>query len=92
MASALIARGARVEQVCQKKWTATHEAAMVGCTEIMQLLLDHGGQVTETDQHGVTPLGIAAEYAHAEVLGLLIKHGEIPLAFNKSLTFTRFCN
>lgn len=75
MVSALITRGAWVEQICLKKWTAMHEAAMVGCTDIMQLLLEHGGQVTETDQHGVTPLGIAAEYAHSGVLDILIRNG-----------------
>ncbi|XP_008287789.1 ankyrin repeat and SOCS box protein 15 isoform X2 [Stegastes partitus] len=75
MVSSLIAQGARVKQLCLKKWTAMHEASRTGCVHIMELLLLNGGQVTETDQHGVTPLGIAAEYSHPEVLELLIKHG-----------------
>nr|XP_043891235.1 ankyrin repeat and SOCS box protein 15 isoform X1 [Solea senegalensis] len=75
MVSCLIAGGARVEQVCLKKWTAMHEASRSGCVHIMELLLQNGGQVSETDQYGVTPLGIAAEYSHPEVLELLIKHG-----------------
>ncbi|XP_034540783.1 ankyrin repeat and SOCS box protein 15 [Notolabrus celidotus] len=75
MASTLITGGARVEQVCLKKWTAMHEASRAGCAHVMELLLQKGGQVSETDQHGVTPLGIAAEYSHPEVLELLIKHG-----------------
>lgn len=77
MVSSLIAGGARVEQVCQKKWTAMHEASRAGCVHVMELLLQKGGLVSETDQHGVTPLGIAAEYSHPEVLELLIKHGEL---------------
>lgn len=76
MVSSLIAGGAQVEQACLKKWTAMHEASRTGCVPVMELLLQNGGQVSETDQHGVTPLGIAAEYSHAEVLELLIKHGE----------------
>lgn len=76
MVSCLIAGGARVEQVCLKKWMAVHEASRVGCAHVMELLLQRGGQVAETDQHGVTPLGIAAEYSHARVLELLIRHGE----------------
>uniref|UniRef100_A0A3B4USM7 Ankyrin repeat and SOCS box containing 15 n=1 Tax=Seriola dumerili TaxID=41447 RepID=A0A3B4USM7_SERDU len=52
-----------------------HEASRAGCVHVVELLLQNGGQVLETDQYGVTPLGIAAEYSHAEVLELLIKHG-----------------
>lgn len=76
MVSALIMAGAFVEQTCLKNWTAVHEAAKVGCSSIMLLLLRNGGRVTERDRHGVTPLGIAAEYAKVEVLELLIKNGK----------------
>ena len=75
MASTLLSRGARVEQVCVRRWTALHEAATVGCADVMELLLLHGAKVTDTDQDGVTPLAIAAEYAHFDALELLIKHG-----------------
>uniref|UniRef100_A0A4W4GWC7 Ankyrin repeat and SOCS box containing 15b n=1 Tax=Electrophorus electricus TaxID=8005 RepID=A0A4W4GWC7_ELEEL len=39
------------------------------------LLLRHGGKVEARDVHGVTPLGIAAEFGHADVLEILIEHG-----------------
>lgn len=65
-----------MNQVCLKKWTAMHEAAKVGYIDILKLLLQHGGQISETDQHGVTPMGIAAEYAQAEVLDILIHNGK----------------
>ncbi|KAJ0069783.1 hypothetical protein NL108_014337, partial [Boleophthalmus pectinirostris] len=75
MVATVLNGGARVGQVCLKKWTAMHEAAMTGYAHIMELLLSNGGKVTDTDQHGVTPLGIAAEYSRAEVLEILIKNG-----------------
>ncbi|XP_048014606.1 ankyrin repeat and SOCS box protein 15-like isoform X2 [Megalobrama amblycephala] len=67
--------GASVNQIYPKKWTAIHEAAKVGCIDILTLLLQHGGNVSETDDHGVTPMGIAAEYAQAEALDILIHYG-----------------
>lgn len=69
--------GAFVEQLCLKKWMATHEAAKVGCADIMMLLLRHGGKVMGRDGHGVTPLGIAAEYGQPEVLDILIQNGKL---------------
>lgn len=73
-----------MEQVCLKKSSAMHEASRAGCVQVMELLLQNGGQVSETDQYGVTPLGIAAEYSHPEVLELLIKHGEQLIIINSA--------
>ncbi|XP_047430898.1 ankyrin repeat and SOCS box protein 15b isoform X2 [Mugil cephalus] len=75
MVLSLIMGGAFVGQVCLTKWTATHEAAKVGCPAILMLLLRHGAKVTARDGHGVTPLGVAAEHGHAEALDALIQHG-----------------
>ncbi|XP_062299897.1 ankyrin repeat and SOCS box protein 15-like [Scomber scombrus] len=75
MVLSLIMGGAFVEQVCLKKWTATHEAAKVGCPAIMMLLLRHGAKVSSRNVHGVTPLGIAAEYGSTQALELLIHQG-----------------
>ncbi|TMS02753.1 Ankyrin repeat and SOCS box protein 15 [Larimichthys crocea] len=75
MVLSLIMGGAFVEQVCLSKWTATHEAAKVGCPAILMLLLRHGAKVTTRDGHGVTPLGIAAEHGNTEALDILIEHG-----------------
>ncbi|XP_068442829.1 ankyrin repeat and SOCS box protein 15b [Clinocottus analis] len=75
MVVTLVTRGALVEQVCLTKWTATYEAAKVGCPAILMLLLQHGGKVTTRGEHGVTPLGIAAEYGNTEALDVLIQQG-----------------
>lgn len=76
IAFTLLSRGASVNQVCFKKWTAVHEAAKVGCTDILQLLLQRGGDVSEVDQNDMTPMEIAAENARAEVLDILIHYGK----------------
>uniref|UniRef100_A0A3Q3VPQ7 SOCS box domain-containing protein n=1 Tax=Mola mola TaxID=94237 RepID=A0A3Q3VPQ7_MOLML len=75
MVLSLIMGGAFVEQVCLTKWTATHEAAKVGCPAILMLLIRHGAKVTSRDGHGVTPLGVAAEHGNTEALDIFIKQG-----------------
>ncbi|XP_053169967.1 ankyrin repeat and SOCS box protein 15b [Scomber japonicus] len=75
MVLSLIMGGAFVQQVCLRKWTATHEAAKVGCPAIMMLLLRHGGEANSRNVHGVTPLGIAAEYGNTQALEILIQQG-----------------
>lgn len=76
MVYALITHGAVVDQVCSKRWTALHEAARVGCIDILMLLLRQGGQVSVRDVDGVTPLAVAAESTNLEVLQVLIELGE----------------
>ncbi len=76
MVYALIAHGAVEDQVCSKRWTALHEAAQVGCVDIIILLLRRGGQISVRDCHGATPLSVAAECANHEVLQVLIDSGE----------------
>ncbi|XP_070709857.1 ankyrin repeat and SOCS box protein 15b isoform X2 [Pempheris klunzingeri] len=75
MVSSLLMSGAFVEQVCLIKWMAIHEAAKVGCPAVLTLLLRHGAQVTTRGSHGVTPLGVAAQYGNTEDLDILIQHG-----------------
>lgn len=76
MASTLVANGAWVEQVCQKKWTAMHEAAKVGQVDILMLLLRNGGRVNHRDVTGVTPLAVAAEHGHYNVTEILLNCGQ----------------
>lgn len=75
MTCVLVAHGAWVEQVCQKKWTAVHEAAKVGDADILMLLLRNGGRVNQKDVTGVTPLAVAAEHGHFHVSEILVNCG-----------------
>lgn len=77
MASVLIEYNCTVNQMCVKRWSAMHEAAKQGRHDIVALLLKNGGNVNQRDGFGVTPLGVAAEYGHCEVLEHLIHKGAL---------------
>lgn len=79
MTHALISYGAWAEQVCWRNWTATHEAARLGNTDILMLLLRNGGRVNHKDLRGVTPLAVAAEHGHAHIAEVLLSCGESAL-------------
>lgn len=50
-----------------------HEAAAVGLTEHVQMMLEHKPDVlNEVSSHGFTPLGIAAHFNQEEVVRLLL--------------------
>lgn len=76
MTHLLITYGAWAEQVCWRNWTATHEAAKLGNTDILMLLLRNGGRVNHKDVTGATPLAVAAEYGHAHIAEVLLSCGE----------------
>lgn len=57
------------------RFLASHQ---VGCAAITMLLLRNGAKVTSRDGHGVTPLGVAAEYGNTEALDILVQHGKTP--------------
>ncbi|XP_033883256.2 ankyrin repeat and SOCS box protein 15 isoform X2 [Acipenser ruthenus] len=71
----LIKNEAPVDQFCIKRWTAMHEAAKLGLSNIVRLLIRSGGNVNEKDAYGVTPLATAAEYGRTDALELLILKG-----------------
>ncbi|KAM6202788.1 ankyrin repeat and SOCS box protein 15 [Rhynchocyon petersi] len=76
MVSALIKHNTSVDQPCAKRWSAMHEAAKQGRKDIIALLLKHGrGSVHLRDGFGITPLGVAAEHGHCDVLEHLIHKG-----------------
>ncbi|NWX52724.1 ASB3 protein, partial [Steatornis caripensis] len=56
-------------------WNSLHQASFQGCTEIMQILLEKGASKECTDDFGITPLFVAAQYGKLESLRLLVSHG-----------------
>ncbi|XP_015677744.1 ankyrin repeat and SOCS box protein 15 [Protobothrops mucrosquamatus] len=75
MVSILIEYNCVINQPCVKRWSAMHEAAKRGRSDIVVLLMKNGGNVQQKDGYGVTPLGVAAEYGHCDVLEYLIHKG-----------------
>lgn len=75
MVSTLLKYNTSLDQPCIKRWSAMHEAVKQGRKDLIALLLKHGGNVHLRDGFGVTPLGVAAEYGHCDVLEHLIHKG-----------------
>lgn len=75
MVFTLLKHNSSLDQPCIKRWSAMHEAAKQGRKDIIALLLNHGGNVHLRDGFGITPLGVAAEYGHCDVLEHLIHRG-----------------
>ena len=92
----LIDRGAPINAQDDKGFGALHEAANFGRYNIAQMLLDHGADIELTSgysDHGNdasgrlgrrTPLLLAAQFPHLDILGLLIIRGANIHARNQS--------
>ena len=52
-----------------------HYAAHDGLKDAAELFIAHGADVNAKDNEGKTPLEIAKEEGHIEIVGLLRKHG-----------------
>lgn len=76
--AAKVSSRARVPATSQKQYAANVQifSQKEGCPAVLMLLLRHGAKVMSRDGHGVTPLGIAAEYGKTEALDILIQHGK----------------
>ncbi|KAK7891181.1 hypothetical protein WMY93_023144 [Mugilogobius chulae] len=52
-----------------------HEAAKLGNSDILMLLLRNGGRVNQKDITGATPLAVAAEHGHFHIIEILVNCG-----------------
>jgi len=69
----LLERGAEVDAT-KHDYIPLHYAAMAGKDGVVALLLKHGADVNAKTQEGLTPLDIAVERGHKNVIELLRKH------------------
>ncbi len=70
-ARTLLARGAQVDQIDDRGWTALHVASANGRAATVQSLLAAGASVDVHTVHGLTPLDIAHSRQHADVVSIL---------------------
>ncbi len=54
--------------------TPLYVAAMSENTEIVKLLLEHGGDANKADMDGITPLFMASQEGYVEIVKLLLEH------------------
>jgi uncharacterized protein len=76
----LIARGADVNK---PGWAPLHYAATNAHLEIMELLLDENAYIDAASPNGTTPLMMAAQYANAPAVKLLLDAGADPSIRNQ---------
>ena len=56
-------------------WTALHLAALMGNLEVVQMLVNHGGELNVFDAQGISPGYFAATRNNYEMLAWMIDHG-----------------
>jgi len=82
IAELLIQAGANVEELDENLNTPLHWAAVEGCVEVMELLLENKVKVNPKDKRGFTPLNLATHWGRKEnyfkVIELLLCHGADP--------------
>jgi ankyrin repeat protein len=79
-AQALIEAGASVNR---PNWTPLHYAASKGHVAMMRLLLENDAYIDAESPNGTTPLMMAAFYASAISVKLLLEEGADPILQNK---------
>lgn len=79
MATLLINHGADVNLRCANKRTALHEAAKLGNWDMVKLMLTSGAHPDARSSYGFTPLALAAQGGHTEIMELLLQKGKICL-------------
>lgn len=71
----ILAFGGSVNQRCQRGWTALHEAARRGSTQLCEVLLQARAAIDATNAYGITPLIEAARHGRTNIVNYLISKG-----------------
>ena len=70
----LIEKGANLDAQHNNGETCLYCACLLGYLNAVQLLLNHGADVTLASSEGITPLVIASQVNHVNVVWFLVRH------------------
>lgn len=76
MMKLLLCFNANVNQKLAHSRTALHEAARLGLTDFTKLLLKSGADADPRSTYGLTPLALAAQAGHLEIVQELLSRGQ----------------
>ncbi len=82
IAKVLMDAGSRTDIADGHGWKIVHHAARRGCIDCMQMLKERGFALDEAapGSRGETPMMVAAQFNHPELIRWLIEHGADPRA------------
>lgn len=75
LATLLIRYNAKVDQVGPLSRTALHESAFLGLENFVYLLLESGANSNACDSKQKTPLALAAQNGHLNIVEILLDKG-----------------
>lgn len=75
LATLLIRYNAKVDQVGPLNRTALHESAFLGLENFVYLLLESGANPNACDSKQKTPLALAAQNGHLNIVEVLLEKG-----------------
>jgi ankyrin repeat protein len=70
----LIDRGANINAPCYNGFSPLHRASFLGLLSICKILLDYGADVNITNIYGDTPINLATNEGHKNIVNLFIQH------------------
>lgn len=76
MMKLLLCFNAKVNHKLAHCRTALHEAACLGLTDCAKLLLGYGAEPDPRSTYGLTPLALAAQAGHLEIVQELLRRGQ----------------
>jgi ankyrin repeat protein len=86
-----LVKGAKVDALVGGCWTALFAATEKGATDVVELLLQHGADITLVNNLTQTALHVAARWGHEAIARLLLQYGATVCLFTNLLFVVKLC-